>query len=234
MVKYLLWDFDGTLGYRIGGNWTATLHEIAQRAAPAAEITMEQISPYMQSGFPWHDYDEPHPYLTSADAWWHALMPILQRAFVGVGFSAQEAAHLASQVRPTFTDLTKWRLFDDTRPALESLANHGWTHVLLSNHVPELREIMGHLQLTPYFSSIFNSAETGYEKPHPRAFEEVVDALGGRPIWMIGDSFSADIAGAASLGIPGLLVRRFHPGANHYAETLQEAVAMINGMEAPP
>jgi putative hydrolase of the HAD superfamily len=55
---------------------------------------------------------------------------------------------------------------------------------------------------------IFNSAETGYEKPHPRAFQHVIESLGApRSIWMVGDNPVADIEGARAVGMNALLVR---------------------------
>ena len=56
---------------------------------------------------------------------------------------------------------------------------------------------------------MFNSAETGYEKPHPRAFEMVKESfLACNTFWMVGDSMVADIGGATAVGIQGILVRR--------------------------
>jgi hypothetical protein len=40
--KYLIWDFDGTLGYRPGG-WTAALLEVLQREAPTCDVTADQL-----------------------------------------------------------------------------------------------------------------------------------------------------------------------------------------------
>jgi FMN phosphatase YigB (HAD superfamily) len=44
---------------------------------------------------------------------------------------------------------------------------------------------------------------------------------------MVGDSYRADIRGAAGLGIPAVLVHRHHPDAKHYAETLTEVPALL-------
>ncbi|MGH7576165.1 MAG: HAD-IA family hydrolase, partial [Longimicrobiales bacterium] len=41
----------------------------------------------------------------------------------------------------------------------------------------------------------------GYEKPNPRAFRHVLNAVGpSGPVWMIGDNPIADVAGAAAVG----------------------------------
>ena len=197
--------------------WVATLLEIARRAAPHREPTMEQLHPYLQTGMPWHAPDRPHPEIETTNQWWQAYDPVFERAFIGVGFPPSQSQRMAKEVRHVYPQPERFRLFDDSIPTLEHLASMGWTHVMLSNHVPELRDIVRHLGLEPYFAQIFNSAEIGYEKPHPRAFEHVLDAFPGvSPMWMIGDNVTADVGGAESAGIPGILVRRYHEDARLY------------------
>ncbi len=75
---------------------------------------------------------------------------------------------------------------------------------------------------------IFNSAHTGYEKPHPEAFRGVLDALGGaEKIWMIGDN--ADVAGAKAAGLPAILVRKRREGVEPYCEDLGRIAAIVDG-----
>jgi putative hydrolase of the HAD superfamily len=228
MKKYLIWDFDGTLGYRMGG-WAGALLDLLQPEAPTCEVTAEQLRLYLQTGFPWHTPDQPHTAITSADQWWDALDPIFEGAYSAVGITIQRARQMAKQVRQRYPHLDSWRLFEDTMPALERLSAQSWTHVILSNHVPELRSIICHLHLGKHISWIFNSAETGYEKPHPQAFRNVLDTLDSpAAIWMVGDSMKADIAGATSVGIPSILVRTHHPDAQHCCLELSQALAIIN------
>ena len=56
MHKYLIWDFDGTLGYREGA-WTGAMVEVLRRHAPECDATADHLRPHMQNGFRWH---EPH------------------------------------------------------------------------------------------------------------------------------------------------------------------------------
>ncbi|MBN1875062.1 MAG: HAD family hydrolase [Anaerolineae bacterium] len=238
-MQTLIWDFDGTLGYRDGGAWTASLLEVLDREWPGHTITYEQLSPYTWEGFPWQRWEIPHTHLTTAEAWWGALAPLLEHAYISVGIETARAQVLVTHFRNVYLNLDRWRSFDDVYPTLDALLTRGWQHVILSNHVPELRNIVQHLGLTPYFSHIFNSAETGYEKPHPRAFEMVLEKLNGYnrngPVasvgrWMIGDSFRADVQGAESVGLPAILVRRSNPGARYYCEALDEIVSLVDGM----
>jgi FMN phosphatase YigB (HAD superfamily) len=47
-----------------------------------------------------------------------------------------------------------------------------WTRAILSNNVPGLR-------LEDRFLRLFNSAEIGYEKPHQRAYDGVLETVTG-------------------------------------------------------
>ncbi|HEY3418072.1 MAG TPA: HAD family hydrolase [Armatimonadota bacterium] len=227
-MKYLIWDYDGTLGYREGGMWTGTLLEILADEAPELGVVAEQIRPFLQTCYPWHTPEHPHPELGTADAWWAALHPVLFRALSGVGVPEKQAHLLARQFPGRYTDLSRWRLFPDSLPALTKLSTAGWRHLLLSNHVPELPAIIEHLGLSPHLAAVFNSAQTGYEKPHPQAFQNVLDFTGeAEAIWMIGDNPNADIAGAAALGIPGILVRAPHPEARFFCAELAQVKEMI-------
>jgi FMN phosphatase YigB (HAD superfamily) len=64
------------------------------------------------------------------------------------------------------------------------------------------------------------SAETGYEKPHERAFASVLEQLRPAQAWMVGDNVVADVLGAGAVGIPAVLVRRPDPRAARFADSL--------------
>ena len=77
-------------------------------------------------------------------------------------------------------------------------------------------------------AAVFNSAETGYEKPHPRAFEAVLEAFpSSDTFWMIGDNAHADVAGAEALGIPAILVRQPQQDIERYCEDLIQVAAIV-------
>ena len=105
---------------------------------------------------------------------------------------------------------------------------------MLSNHVPELSSILQHLQVERFFAQVFNSAETGYEKPHPQAYQAVLEAIGNaKSVWMIGDSVVADIAGAAAAGIPAILVRKRHADALYQCDDLSQVPAILQSEVSP-
>ena len=227
-MKLLIWDFDGTLGYRDGGDWAASLLEVLLRAAPDGDVALDDVRRFTRFGFPWQVPDRPHLHLSKADAWWAALEEHFCRAYEGLGFPASQARELAHEVRPTYLTAKRWRLYEDALATLDALTAEGWTHAMLTNHVPEFREIAAELGLMPVFAHICNSAEMGYEKPHPQAFAQVLAAFPeASPRWMIGDNYHADVQGARAVGIPAILVRRFHPDAAYFAETLREVPAIV-------
>lgn len=219
--KYLIWDFDGTLAWRPGG-WTSAVLTVIRRSMPEMQVTADQVRPFLQSGFPWHAPENAHPGISPSE-WWEDLHPVLMRAFKGVGVKNGASLDLAREVRQVYLDPLGWQRYNDSLPTLEVLSARGWKHILLSNHVPELPILLDRLGLCDYFVAIFNSAETGYEKPNPKAFRNVVEWIGSDgPIWVIGDSYTSDILGASEVGLPGILVRKPHAGAQIFCATLTE------------
>jgi putative hydrolase of the HAD superfamily len=222
----LLWDFDGTLAQRQGG-WSAALLAVLAHNLPGTSVTAEAIRPFLLSGFPWHAPENVHPGL-SAEEWWEELTPLFVRAFRGVGVDGSQARGLARKVRPAYLDLAAWSLFPDALPALSALSSAGWRHVLFTNHVPELDQLLAGLGLQGRFAACFNSAITGVEKPNQKAFRAVLEWIGpGAKTWMIGDNYTADILGAGEAGIPAVLVRKPHPGVQYYCTTLAQLEAIL-------
>ena len=231
-MKVILWDFDGTLGFR-DGMWSGTLIEVLQRRCPGLRATRDDIRPHIQTGFPWHTPSKPHTHLRSADEWWSALEPVFQKAFAGVGIAPDEAHSMATEVRATYLDARRWHLYEDSVPVLSSLASHGWTHRILSNHVPELSALLVCLGVRGLFEAVHTSGQTGYEKPHPNAFAAAIGSCGERSaVWMIGDSVSADVVGAHAAGVPSILVRKQSDQATHCCPDLT-GVSDIIGSTQP-
>lgn len=206
--RAILWDFDGTLAER-PGRWRACLCEVLDRYEPGHRVAAEALIPFLKDGFPWHTPHVAHPQLSTADAWWQHLRGLLERAFAGVGFSVERASELAAHVRDCYPDPARWRVFDDVVPVLTALRGSGWRHVIVSNHVPELADLVDRLGLGMLIEATVNSAVTGFEKPHPEMFKLGRVAAGNpEEIWMVGDNPHADVAGAEAVGIPAILVRR--------------------------
>jgi putative hydrolase of the HAD superfamily len=203
----VLWDFDGTLAWR-PGLWGGCVLEVLDELAPGHGAELARVRAVLRGGFPWDRHSEPHPQLSSPDAWWQAITPLLSRAISGAVAEAR-VPELVHAVRLRFTDASRgWRVFDDSPEALRATAAAGWRNVVLSNHVPELSALVEQLGLGGLVELVFSSAATGYEKPHPEAFRLALRAC-GYPArrWMVGDNPIADVAGAEAVGIPAILVR---------------------------
>jgi putative hydrolase of the HAD superfamily len=227
-MKLLIWDFDGTLAYRQGG-WSAALLDVLNQYVPGHTITREQLVPHLRQGFPWHTPQQPHTHLTSADDWWAQLLPIFRATFRANGLKPEQAATLATYVRAAYCQPSAWSTYPETITTLTALAQHGWTHVILSNHVPELPDLVEQLGLGGFVNDVFSSARTGYEKPHHEAFRYVLSRMKEvERVWMVGDNPEVDIGGAAALGIPGILVRNSDTRAAYCCDALTPIRAFLS------
>jgi putative hydrolase of the HAD superfamily len=206
-MRLLVWDFNGTLGYR-DDHWRGALGDVLAAEAPEFLPLPPQLPAFFRAAFPWRHPETPHPHLNDAAAWWAALEPIFEQTFRALGLDPARARRFSQLVRSHYCAAHRWHLYPDVLPALDALSAEGWHHALLTNHVPDLPRILDAVGLTDRFIHIGNSAATGYEKPHPRAFAALAEAVGPTDeIWMIGDSSTSDYAGAIRAGWNALLVR---------------------------
>lgn len=94
----------------------------------------------------------------------------------------------------------------DSDPAMLALADAlralGLRTAILTNGTDTIPAETAELGLDAHFDAIFNSATIGYAKPHPRAFQYVLDSMGvpASAVFFTDDS-PAKLAGAATLGI---------------------------------
>ena len=227
-----MWDFESTLAYR-PGRWRSALMEVLDEYEPGHNKDMEQIRPYLRDGFPWHRPDQPHHHLSTAESWWTHVESFLASAYKGVGFDSSRAKTLARLAHERFVNPQGFTVYDDTVPTLEELIRRGWKHVILSNHVPELPEIVDALGLTPFISLCITSAAIGYEKPNPEAFRIALEEVGyPEMVCMIGDNLEADVRGAESIGMPAILVRATESaGVRSYAHNLQATIAIVEALK---
>lgn len=226
-AKILLWDFDGTLGYR-PGRWSGALAAVIDEHPATTPLTAESFRPLLRSGFPWHRPEMAHLQLTTAELWWAEMEQVLANAYVQVGFTPEQATHYARLAHTKYLEPAGWSLYDDVRPVLNQLADLGWSHVILSNHVPELAQIVEAIGLGSHVSQVFTSACIGYEKPHPEAFRVALSAMGNyQQVWMIGDSYEADVVGAEAVGIPAILVRNSASAAKRCCQSLYELTRFL-------
>ncbi len=224
----IIWDFDGTLVHF--ASWRIALMDALDECEPGHNIDQEQIRPFLRDGFPWHRPDEPHTHLKTPEAWWSELKSLFIGAYQGAGIEYERAREIAGQVRKHMTDPNRYILYDDTTLTLASLKENGWRHIVLSNHMPELPEIIQSLGLSRYIDMCLTSAVTGYEKPNPQAFRIALESADyPETVWVVGDNPLSDIKGAEASNIPAILVHS-QPTENlkYYAENLLDIIKIID------
>lgn len=226
MNRTILWDFDGTLAWR-EGIWSGALLQALDRHCPGHEFCRDDIHPRIVGVFPWnHPYRE-HPELNRPERWWAHMIEGLTGVFADLGYDDGLADALARTTRLVYTDATSFSLFEDTVPVLEELRDSGWRHVILSNHVPDLPNLVRELGVLPFFDEIISSALIGYEKPHAEVFRIGLEAAGDPDeVWMVGDNSVADVEGAEAMGIPAILVRS-EGDAQRRCEDLRGVLGML-------
>jgi putative hydrolase of the HAD superfamily len=227
----LWWDFDGTLVHR-PMMWSEVAMRLLDRHSPGHAVTREVMDALVSEGMPWHRADHAHPELSTADLWWGAVR--LRYAEIFRMLDQPAAVGAFGDLRRDILDAGSYVVFDDVVPALTRAGASGWRNVMVSNHVPELEALVRDLELSHLFESIVCSGIVGYEKPHPRLFDEALRRTGkDRPIWMIGDNASADCAPVCAMGNNAVLVRSTAIGAfERHAPDLLAALDLIEAAVA--
>lgn len=203
----ILWDFDGTLAASTP-LWSRAAGAALAELAPDHTFDLGRLRTLFGEIFPWHAPHRAHPGQSCSATWWSWMEAIFRDAFVAIGASVATAAMAATRIKSVVLDPLSYRVIDGAIPALVTLRDAGWRHVIVSNHVPELPEIVAGLGLQEFFTHVVTSGMVGHEKPSSTLFEHALALAGAadEPVWMIGDNPVADLEGAARLGIPGILV----------------------------
>jgi len=235
-MKYILWDFDGTLGYREGIEpWSDTLYSILLKNG-IVNIPLEKITPYLSSRygkqifFTWHISEKTHNDLFNSKTWWEYYEYHFQRIFQEIGINKILSNKMSKEFRAVYMDNKKWHLFNDTIITLEKASEKQYQNIILSNHIPELDTIIENLDIKKYFSKIYSSANIGYEKPNRKIYEYVFnDIIANKDDCIIvGDSYKSDIIGGKNYGIKSILVRSENTnGYEYYCKDLNNLLLKI-------
>jgi HAD superfamily hydrolase (TIGR01549 family) len=128
-------------------------------------------------------------------------------------------------------DITKWHLYDDVIKTLEELIKNGNKNIIISNHIPELNEIVKGLNIEKYFHKIYSSGKIGYEKPNKKFYEYVLNDMKicKENCIIIGDSYESDIMGGKNIGIKSILVRK--ENINNYELYNKNLEGIIEGIK---
>jgi putative hydrolase of the HAD superfamily len=227
--RVVLWDFDGTLGWREGG-WSGTLLALLHEQGWALELGVEQLRPHLSRGFRWDLHERPHRPAVDPDLWWAELEPVLRGAVTQVGVPAEGADFAVRHFRSRFLTYDAWRVFPDVVACLQALDAAGWVQEVASNNFPEFERVLRHLGLRRHFRRVHCSAQIGFEKPHPGFYRAATAALSrDAEIWMVGDNVEADYLGGQRAALKTLLVRKPSPLAGRYLDDLTGVPALLQG-----
>lgn len=131
-----------------------------------------------------------------------------------------------------FDDPTHYTLYPDAVPTLHALRDDGYRLGLISNWSWHLPALCAGLGLAPFFDPIITSARLGANKPHRAIFGHALAVMGvsAAEAIHVGDSPSADVAGARAAGMRAVLVNRDdYPdaGTPYVVHALAELPALI-------
>lgn len=229
----VFWDFDGTLARRDGLFAGALLDAWTRVESPTA--TREDLRPFLRAGFPWHTPEMVIEPLDSA-GWWDRMLPVFIGAYMGAGSTREIAEVAASLVPAEFYRLDAWTVIDGAKRALQLTRSAGYDNVIVSNHGPELPELVDGLGLARWIEHTITSAAVGAEKPNPKIFAHallVADA--GFDTWMVGDHPIADVQGAEGVGLRAILADGAYPDARGVSvlEAARQIVTVPAGTLAP-
>jgi putative hydrolase of the HAD superfamily len=175
------------------------------------EITDEQVHRAWEVAdrWFWDDYHRPENDTwgddAKIDAAWRQYHSLMLRE-LGVEDPAQLIeAILAAQYAPE-----SWELYPDVLPAIRELRELGMRLGVLSDWGSNLLPIVDMLGLGAELDFVIASGAVGLSKPDPAFFRLAATRAGVPPgeALMVGDSYRADIEGAESAGMDGILIRR--------------------------
>jgi len=104
----------------------------------------------------------------------------------------------------------KMVLYDDVAPTLTHLKELGLILGLISNVDRDITPLYQELGLSAWLQVVVTSQEVGFNKPHPRIFQEALKQAGVKPSEAIyvGDQHQFDVVGANGAGMRGILLDR--------------------------
>ncbi len=230
-IKNVIFDFDMTLGFRTT-MWTDTVKELLLENNVYA--TSEQIRPVTHGNvYPWSDPTKSHAEFFKGNDWWGTVAGNIAEGLVENGICDDlDAKKAMAGLRERFIDKRYWKLFPDTLATLEKLTKEGYSLALVSNHIPEARDIFDSLGLGAYFPRMVISSEEEYEKPHPEILTKALGDFSKDKTVLVGDNYFADVLGAIQFGMGAVLVRKPNVnGYNYYCRTLGELPALLKRMQ---
>lgn len=210
-TRAVCFDFQDTLAtFRDGGPYRLYVD-----AAAEFGVTVSEGALLMDTSSAWADYQTPlgpdhSAYSTDEETFLGVRAAVHARRLRAAGVEAEVALQIGRRIDILEADPARYRLFPDTLPALDRLAQAGVQAVILSNHIWRLPEVVRGLGLGAKLEGVLTSARVGYRKPHPGMFRAALRLTGTAPgeTLMVGDSVRDDIEGAIGIGMRAALLDR--------------------------
>lgn len=215
-----LWDIDSviTRAEQRLHDWLAdNFPRITEMHTPA---TMREARAAIGERYPDIGYDLSE--LRRRSLRWHAEQAGYPQTDVEQGFDVYFAAR--NQVE----------LYDDVRPALETLAER-YPLIALTNGNADLR----YIGLDRFFASTVSSAAVKASKPHPAMFDAAAARAGcsNGEVLHVGDDPRTDVQGARNAGVVSVWINRHgapwpdaQDAADHEIENLHDLLELL-GLE---
>ena len=166
--------------------------------------------------------------------WWQDLV---RQVFSPLGpFPAFDAYF--DELYDFFAQPRAWRLYPDTRPALEALRVRGVRLGVISNFDSRLFGLLDGLGIARFFDPTVISTRVGAAKPEPAIFSHALAHHGLAPECAVhvGDSYEMDVLGARAAGLQPVLIDRratsSRPGACLSVSALVHIPALLDRLEA--
>jgi len=209
----VFFDVGGTLlevSPSVGHVYAAACHRRGGTVAPASlQRAFDEAWVTLSAGVP-PGADRYRVLPGGETTWWERVS---DHAFDRCGVPAAQRPPVA-ELRAVFAGPDAWRIFPETRDALNELGRRGYRLGVLSNWDSRLPALLATLELRQHFEAVIHSAQAGFEKPHPAIFSAALAAFGvdARQAIHVGDRVEEDYAGARAAGMRALLVRREEGG----------------------
>lgn len=143
----VFWDFDGTLAER-DGMWPAVLHDAIRSTDPDRTISIADLAPWLVEGFPRWKPGQLRVFPDAA-AWWASAGTTLVDACCAAGLDPSTAERAVAAVPRIYDRPGNWRIKAGAFEALTAARDAGLTNAILSNHAPELPQLVDALGFEP-------------------------------------------------------------------------------------
>lgn len=197
----IIWDFDGTLTRR-PDMWCTSIAEACQLAG-ALDVTPADFDNTAYLYLPWNTKQLCHPHAESAELWWHAFLTHVRPLVAErVNRTVVDMEAVLHAVRKLALDPQRYEVLTESTIAVTRISASGLPQYVLSNHVPELDEIVS--DLFPYrFREVWSSGRIGFEKPREEIFRYALDRIPfpADTVLMVGDDYYRDLEPARTLGM---------------------------------